>query len=100
LVLEQVSKKRGFLNKIHVFYRFLSGSCSETEVSEQLYYTSGWKFEKDIEQALRAKAPASAAALVLGFQNWIRTSGKSWKLLWRHSWQTFQGRPLEQLIVI
>jgi hypothetical protein len=38
LVLEQVSKKRGFLNKIHVFYRFLSGSCLETEVSEQLYY--------------------------------------------------------------
>jgi hypothetical protein len=37
LILEQVSKKRGFLNKIHVFYRFLSGSCSETEVSEQLY---------------------------------------------------------------
>jgi hypothetical protein len=35
-----LQKKRGFLNKIHVFYRFLSGSCSETEVTEQLYCTA------------------------------------------------------------
>jgi hypothetical protein len=46
LVLEQVSKKRGFLNKIHVFYRFLSGGCSETEVSEQLYFEFGSNLNK------------------------------------------------------
>jgi hypothetical protein len=57
LVLPQVFQKTRIFNKIRVFWCFLSGCCSETEVSEQLLYMFGSRFRGNCKSRQTTRPP-------------------------------------------
>jgi hypothetical protein len=75
-------------------------TASTSEPRKALPATIPFASKKSVKLEISAMAPDFAVVLVFGFRYEARASGKSRKLLRRHSRYAFQGRPLEQLRVI